>query len=588
MRTWPGRPIRRVDRSRIVAKESRRDGLRQPIFSARTVPWAVLAGALFFTLGTSLFVWQASRERDEARFQNAVLRTQELIDRRVQLYLVTLRGAAGLFSVLDTVRVEDFHAYVARLDVQDHFPGIQGIGWTQRLSAEPDGEGGLHERHSIEYLEPMDVRNRAAIGFDMYSEATRRAAMARARDEAVPALSGKVRLVQEIFGEEQPGFLLYVPVYQRGPTPEALEERRASLQGFVYSPFRADDLFRGIYGAEPMPGVRFRVYDGPQPDPDHLLHESPGDVSHAPHFRATATVHQVGRPWTVVYESTPAFESGTPNLGALAVLLLGLAASLWLFFLARGQARARAAAEAANQAKSSFLATMSHELRTPLNAIAGYVDLLVLEVAGELAPRQKEFLGRIDYARKHLLGLIDDVLNFAKLEAGRIEVRSRLLDMQAAMGEAESIMEGDLAAKGIEYIRSGGPPGSIWADPAKLRQILINLLGNAVKFTDAGGRITTGWEMDDAAVRIHIDDTGVGIEADQLEAIFDPFVQGDGDLTRTRYGTGLGLSISRQLARVMGGEIHVASERGQGSRFTLILPRDPRTAARRRASPVEG
>jgi signal transduction histidine kinase len=288
-----------------------------------------------------------------------------------------------------------------------------------------------------------------------------------------------------------------------------------------------------------------------------------------------------------VYESTPAFEGGSPHLGALAVMLLGLAASLWLFFLARGQARARAAAEAANQAKSSFLATMSHELRTPLNAIAGYVDLLVLEVAGELAPRQKEFLGRIDYARKHLLGLIDDVLNFAKLEAGRIEVRSRLLDMQAAMGEAESIMEGDLAAKGIEYIPSGGPPGSIWADPAKLRQILINLLGNAVKFTDAGGRITTGWEMDDASVRIHIDDTGVGIEADQLESIFDPFVQGDGDLTRTRYGTGLGLSISRQLARVMGGDIDVSSERGQGSRFTLVLPRDQRATAKKRTAPAE-
>jgi signal transduction histidine kinase len=562
--------------------------LSQPILPARHVPWAVLAGALFFTVGTSFFVWQAGRERDEARFQNAVLRTQELIDRRVQLYLVTLRGAAGLYSALDTVRAEDFRAYVARQDVQVHFPGIQGIGWTERLAAEPDGRGGLHERHAIQYLEPMDARNRAAIGFDMYSEATRREAMARARDRAEPALSGRVRLMQEIFGQEQAGFLIYVPVYRGGRAPTGLEERRAALKGFVYSPFRADDLFRGIFGAEAAPGVRFQVYDGPAPDPDRLLHESPRNMGRSPRFTATATMEQAGHHWTVEFESTRAFDAGAARTGALAVLLLGLAASLWLFFLARGQARARAAAEAANQAKSSFLATMSHELRTPLNAIAGYVDLLVLEVAGELTPKQREFLGRIEYARKHLLGLIDDVLNFAKLEAGRIEVRSRLLDVEAAIAEAESIMAGDLAAKGIQYSRDRGPPGTLWADPAKLRQILINLLGNAVKFTDEGGRVTTSWTVEDEVVRIRIEDTGLGIRADQLDAIFDPFVQGDGDLTRTRYGTGLGLSISRQLARVMGGEITVESEPGRGSCFTLVLPRDPRGAGKRRAAAPDG
>lgn len=537
---------------------------------------AVLAGALIFTLGTSFIVWRAGLQRDEARFENAVLSTQDLIDRRIQLYMVTLRGAAGLFSALDSVSAEDFHAYVARLEVETHFPGIQGIGWSQRLEAEPDGAGGLNERHAIRYLEPLDARNLAAIGFDMYGEATRRAAMERARDEAAPAKSGKVRLVQEIFGDDQAGFLIYVPVYREGRAPAAVEDRRSGLVGFVYSPFRANDLFRGILSAEPRPRLRFSVYDGPEPDPDQLLHASPGDPAHSSRFVTIRTVEQAGRPWTVVFESTATFENAFAQLGPMAVMLIGLAASLWLFFLARGQARAREAAETANRAKSAFLATMSHELRTPLNAIAGYVDLLSIEVAGDLTPKQLEFLNRIDHARKHLLGLIDDVLNFAKLEAGRIRVRGRRLDVKTAVAEAESIMEAEMAAKGIRYEREPGPPATIWADPEKVRQILINLLGNALKFTDANGTVTTSWEVEPHEVRIRISDTGVGIRADQLEAIFDPFVQADGDLTRTRHGTGLGLSISRQLARIMGGEITVESEVGRGSRFTVVLPRDPR------------
>jgi signal transduction histidine kinase len=555
--------------------EDRQDEGRRPWLPPRAVPWAVLIIAVVLTVGMSLFVWGAGVERDRARFQGAVLSTQDLIDRRVHLYMVTLRGAAGLFAALDTVRIQDFRNYVEGLEVQARFPGIQGIGWSERLDARPDGAGGLDERHVIQYLEPMDDRNRAAIGYDMYSEPVRRIAMARARDEAVAALSGRVRLVQEIFGAEQAGFLIYVPVYRGPGVPATVEDRRARLRGFVYAPFRADDLFHGIFGLETRPRVRFSVYDGPEPVPEHFLHQSLGDPAHEPRFQEALPMVLAGHPWTVVFESTPAFEAASGNATPVAVLFLGLAASLWLFLLARGQARAREAAETANQAKSAFLATMSHELRTPLNAIAGYADLLSLEVAGELTPKQHEFLRRIDHARRHLLGLIDDVLSFARLEAGRVQVRSRALDVAAAVVEAESMLAAELARKGLAYVREGGPTVTVWADPEKLRQILINLLGNAVKFTDPGGRIAVRWAEEDDAIRIQVVDTGVGIEPDQVSAIFEPFVQGDGDLTRTRYGTGLGLAISRQLARFMGGDLLVESEPGSGSVFTLVLPREP-------------
>lgn len=545
---------------------------KRRIVSPTAVPLAILVGGLIFTLAIAAVVNAVGKERDEVRFERAVLGTSDLIDRRLDLYLVTLRGAAGLFAALDTVRAEDFRAYVARLDVQHHYPGIQGVGWTQRLEAGLDEAGEFTEVHAIRYLEPLDARNQAALGYDMYSEPTRRAAMSRARDQADAALSGRVRLVQEIYGPEQPGFLLYVPVYRGGDPPAELEERRATLLGFVYSPFRAGDLFEGILGFDPLPRVSFRVYDGPVADPDHLLYESPQAPGHRAAQSAVHTLAQSGRQWTVTFESTPDFEAGSMGMAPWAVILAGLATSLWLFFLARGQSRARAEAEQANQAKSTFLATMSHELRTPLNAIAGYVDLLVLEVPGALTGKQRQFLDRIANAQQHLLTLIDDILNFAKLEAGRTSIRIESVDVHTLVANAETLVEADLAANGVVYEMAGGPSAAVLADPEKARQILVNLLANAAKFTDSGGLVTVSWTTDRHTVRIDVKDTGIGIPRSRLAAIFNPFTQVESDLTRTRLGTGLGLSISRQLARVMNGDILVDSAPGRGSTFTLVLP----------------
>jgi signal transduction histidine kinase len=544
----------------------------------RAVPLAILVGGMLFTLAISALIAAVIHDRDQARFERAVLGTSDLIDRRLDLYLVTLRGAAGFFAASDTVSADEFRAYIARLGVQHYYPGIQGVGWTERIEAGLDEAGEFTERHAIRFLEPLDERNRAALGYDMYSESTRRAAMSRARDDAAAALSGRVRLVQEIIGPEQPGFLLYVPVYEGGEPPDDLAERRATLKGFVYSPFRAVDLFEGILGFDPRPRVSFSVFDGTAVDPEQLLYGSPRVTTHRPALSATRHLVQAGRPWTVTFESTPDFEAGSLRMAPWAVLLAGLATSLGLFFLARGQARARVEAEEANLAKSRFLATMSHELRTPLNAIAGYVDLLVLEVPGPLTDKQHHFLSRVAAAQGHLLTLIDDILSFAKLEAGRTEIRLESLNVEALVADAETLVEAVLAASDLTYVVEGGPPATVLADPEKARQILVNLLSNAAKFTDPGGRVSVGWESDGAAVCIHVSDTGVGIARAQQAAVFDPFVQVDADLTRTRQGTGLGLAISRQLARVMDGEIRVESMPGHGSTFTLVLPQGNRQA----------
>jgi signal transduction histidine kinase len=531
----------------------------------------VLAGSLALTAAATTFVSMSTRDRDHARFENAVQSASDRVRSRLDVYTTTLRGGAAFFAASDTVTVEEFGGYIARLEVQRWYPGVQGIGWTRRLQHGLPGE--VDEIHAIRFLEPMDARNRAAVGFDMYSEPVRRHAMRRARDRGEPALSGKVRLVQEIFGSQQPGFLLYVPVYTGGLVPATEAERRALLSGFVYAPFRANDLFAGIFGTEALPRVAFSVYDGDTAEDGALLYASERVPGHRPSLRSRHGVEIAGQPWTLVFESQPGFDAGSTRGLVRLVLFAGIIASIWLFSLALGQARARAAAESANRAKSGFLATMSHELRTPLNAIGGYVDLLQLQVAGPLTDQQKTYLTRVQRAQHHLLSLINDVLNYAKLDAGRVEYRSGSVPLHEVVVEAESYIAPLAAQKGLHFVNAGGPAVSAAGDIEKVRQVLINLLSNAVKFTDPGGTVETSWSARDDTAFVHIRDTGTGVPEDRIDSIFEPFVQVDADLTRKHQGTGLGLSIARELARGMGGDVTARSRQGSGSTFTLRIPR---------------
>ncbi|MBW3534804.1 MAG: PAS domain S-box protein [Gemmatimonadetes bacterium] len=242
---------------------------------------------------------------------------------------------------------------------------------------------------------------------------------------------------------------------------------------------------------------------------------------------------------------------------------------------AADNARLYSSAVVASRAKSEFLGVMSHELRTPLNAILGYVDLLDIGVSGDLADEQRAQLGRVKASAHHLLHLIEGILTYSRLEAGKEEIATERVALDELIGDVVKMLEPQARKAGLELGVQGADGGSVVeTDPNKLRQVLINLLSNAVKFTEAGS-IEVRWSVDAGWAEVAVEDTGIGIEASDLQRIFEPYWQVTGDRNRVREGTGLGLSVSRELVSLLGGRIDVESEVGVGTTFTVRLPLSP-------------
>jgi len=565
--------------------------------------WLSLAVAVTLTLALWRFSVDDFANRTEDRFLVLAERQRGVLTDRMRDYERRLQGAAGLFAASGEVTRAEWRAYVQHMESSRDLPGTQGTGYVavvplrERLAHEqavraegfpgytihPPGD--RDPLTSILYIEPFTGRNLRAFGYDMYSEPVRRRAMDQARDTGKPALSGKVVLVQDSVADAQPGFLIYVPIYDNASPHGTVAERRAALAGFAFSPFRAAAVMRGAFGSSNQ-DVDVEVFDG-APVAANLLFAS-NAVRSAAH-RVDRTIEFGGREWTARFRSSAGLESTLSTAQPTIILASGLALSLLLFAViysetiynrrlerqvearTRELLQARDEAQSASRAKTAFLATVSHELRTPLNAIIGFSSVLLEDRAIDAAEQRKQ-LAIIHRSGTHLLELIQEMLDLTSIEAGHIAIDIVPLRLHEILEEQCEAMQVQARSARLD-LRLDEVDHSIivMADPVRLRQVVRNLLSNAVKFTDHGS-VTIHARVQGEMARVEVEDTGIGIAPDQQEALFNRFQRIPDTTGRPRPGTGLGLSICRRLVEAMYGTAGVVSEAGRGSVFWFTLP----------------
>ncbi len=587
-------------------------------------PFLVLAVSIFLTLGIAYNFYRSSLNKDTTRFNNEVSRVKSEIENKRDLYIALLKGGRGFVESAAELNRESFANYVQSLDLERNYKSVQAIGYdkivlpeereafTKKMRDEgfedfhifPEGEREFYE--SIIYIEPLSEQNRKYIGYDIFTEKNRREALVRAGDSGMPTATAKVNLLLAGDANPQTGFLIYLPIYKKGKIPATVEERRKNLLGYIYSPFRSADFLDEIQKITATSDIAIRIYDGDS-TPENLLSQtsfenSPKPVNQIEKDQSTEnTIDITGRTWTIKYDSLPAFSEQSSINWTPLIFLSGIIFSFLLFGmtywetsarlklenvaarlteseaqkqkLLENEQKARLVAEQANATKDEFIAVVSHELRTPLNAIAGWSKILK---TNNLSTNTKNLaLEKINKNLRSQTKLIEELLEYSQILSGNVSFEEKQLNFSDLFENTFKKIELQAREKNIEFVRDNKLNGHlILGDEAKIKIVIYNLLTNAVKFTDSGGRVETRLMADNGTVQMIIKDNGKGISSEFLPQIFDRFSQADTSSTRNYGGLGLGLTISKHIVNLHNGVIEAKSEGiGTGSVFTLKIPR---------------
>ncbi|MDQ2101480.1 CHASE domain-containing protein [Azospirillum isscasi] len=563
--------------------------------------WLVFGLGLLLTGLAWLLLTEQNQRLAEARFRALTRDLNGDITARLDTYEQMLQGAVAMVDAGGgQVSRTEWRTYVTGLHVEDRYPGIHAIGYARRVKAadREQHEASLHaagfynyrvtpegerpEYFPIVYIEPFASRNLRAFGFDMHAEPTRRAAMERARASGAAAATARLRLVQETDQDVQPGFLIYVPVYDQHQPLTTAADRREALLGFVYSPFRAHDLMRSIMSQGASEFLDVRVHDGGEATPDSLMFDSASGRAAA--FQDVRHIDVFGRPWTLVLSGTGAFEKSVASATPRAVLFAGLIITLLLVATVNSVlqdrdrmaelrrsydalALARAEAEQANAAKSRFLAAASHDLRQPLQTLGIYLHMIGEQAEG---PALRKLVDAARDGFEATQRLLNSLMDIAMLETGVISPQLAELDLPVFLERICEEGRLEAAGKGLGFrVTCGG--ARVTTDPAMLERIVRNLLNNALKYTHSGTiRVTCRQARGFTAIKVQ--DTGPGIPQDRLHLIFEDFYQIGNPERDRRKGLGLGLATVARLSRLLGYRVRVLSRPGRGAIFLVEIP----------------
>lgn len=586
-------------------------------------PFLVLAVSIFLTLGITYNFYQSSVGKDTSRFNNEVSRVQSAIENKINLYTALLKGGRGFVESAAELNRDSFAGYIQSLDLERNYKSVQAIGYNKivapgerdalikKMRAEglddfrmfPEGERDAYQ--AIIYIEPFNEQNRRDIGFDMFTEANRREALVRAGDSGMPATSAKVNLLRDGDAQSQTGFLVFLPIYKKGKIPETVQEKRKNLIGYIYSPFRSADFLDEIQKSTATSDIAIRIYDG-EPTNENLLAQTfyendPQPANQIEKAQSTENAMDIaGRRWAIKYDSLPAFAEQSSTGWTPWIFLIGIICSFLLFGmtywesfarlrleivaerlteseaqkqkLLENEQKARLLAEQANQTKDEFIAVVSHEFRTPLNAIAGWTKILR---TNNLSPNTKNLaLEKIDKNLRSQTKLVEELLEYSQILSGSANVEESRINFSELFESIFVEIERSAREKNVEFAKDNRLNGHlILGDAEKVKIVIYNLLNNAVKFTDANGKIETRLLENDGMLLMIVKDNGKGISPEFLPQVFDRFTQADTSSTRNFGGLGLGLTISKHIVKLHKGTIEARSEGiGSGAVFTLKFP----------------
>lgn len=570
------------------------------------IPYIIFVVALLITGGITWYAERTTTERDRLRFVNAQEQAQNIISNQLEIYVTLLRGTSGLIAAEPNLDKDAFQAYISRLALQERYKGIQGIGYISIFSDEQKDafidsasertqsdvtvrpEGSRENYYVITFLGPEKTTNQGAIGLDIGTDSARQKAMNLARDSGGPATSQKLILGQTPTMPAQPGFFIFVPVYEDDIIPATVAERREKIRGVVYSPFRSANLFNTVLNPTMQPSINIAIYDGTTTDAKNLLHDTNDErkekiANYKPRYSETKQLAMNGATWTIRYENTPEFESASQTNLPPFIFLGGIIVSFVFFMLSRAQYIARANAErsahdlqlsqlALKKAigmRDNFISIASHELKTPVTSLKVYGEVLLKRFKQKGEKQTTEYMTKMNKQIDKLTLLILDLLDVSRLQTGRLNFRFEKFDINQLVNEM--VEHTQYVADNHTIVIKGRATRRVWGDRERIGQVINNFLTNAIKYSPKADKVIVSLKPEKTGVLVTVTDFGIGISREHQRKIFSRFYRVTDTDEQTYPGLGIGLYICNEIMKRHASTISIESTKGKGSQFSFLL-----------------